>query len=146
MVTILGSLVGFLSALFPDIFKLLRDKSDRQHELALAELQMQLQAQGRSERLEEIALQTDAAMAKAAYQTYHSGIGWVDALNGTVRPVLAYGFFMLYVAVKWMQYQMLTLPWQDAVGALWQPEDQAVFSAIISFYFGQRAMRKIHAR
>jgi hypothetical protein len=65
------------------------------------------------------------------------GIRWVDALNGTVRPVIAYSFFILYALVKGMQFSA-GLPW-----LLWTEEDQAIFAGIISFYFGQRAMSKL---
>ena len=46
MITLLGSLLGFLSAAFPDFLKLFRDAQDRKHELKILELQMQQQAQG----------------------------------------------------------------------------------------------------
>lgn len=145
MITLLGTLIGFLGSLVPDAMKLLRDHQDRQHELTLLKLQMQQQREGVSQRLEEIQLQADVAQSKALYQTWRSEIRWVDALNGTVRPVLAYAFFLLYALVKGLQFSAMTwdapLPWQ--VAALWGAEDQAIFSGIIAFYFGQRAMSKV---
>ena len=137
MITLLGSLLGFLSAAFPDFLKLFRDTQDRKHELRILELQMEQQAQGHSNRLEEIQVNADIAESRALYQTYNTGIRWVDALNGTVRPVIAYSFFLLYTVVKVMQFSA-GLPW-----LLWTEEDQAIFAGIISFYFGQRAMAKI---
>jgi len=137
MITLLGSLLGFLSAAFPDLLKLFRDTQDRKHELRILELQTQQQAQGHSNRLEEIQVNADIAESRALYQTYNTGIRWVDALNGTVRPVIAYSFFMLYASVKLMQFSE-GLPW-----LLWTEEDQAIFAGIISFYFGQRAMAKL---
>ncbi|MBL0319353.1 MAG: hypothetical protein IPP74_08720 [Alphaproteobacteria bacterium] len=101
---------------------------------------MDSQAQGHQEKLEETNAQADIAESQALYKTYTSGIGWVDALNGTVRPVIAYSFFILYATVKVMHFST-NLPW-----LLWTEEDQAIFSGIISFYFGQRAMSKIHGK
>ncbi|MBN8531560.1 MAG: hypothetical protein J0L97_06855 [Alphaproteobacteria bacterium] len=98
---------------------------------------MQQQAQGHANRLEEIQTQADIAESRALYRTYNTGIRWVDALNGTVRPVIAYAFFLLYAVVKAMQFSA-DLPW-----LLWTEEDQAIFAGIISFYFGQRAMSKM---
>jgi len=146
MITVISSLVGFISAAFPDFLKLFRDHQDKQHELKILQLQLQQQAQGHRERLEEIHTQADVAEATAIYKTYATGIEWVDALNGTVRPVLAYAFFLLYASVKAMQFALLPdapLPWQ--VQGLWGVEDQAIFAGIISFYFGQRAMSKFRA-
>lgn len=98
---------------------------------------MQQQAQGHSNHLEEIQVNADIAESRALYQTYNTGIRWVDVLNCTVCPVIAYSFFLLYATVKLMQFSA-GLPW-----LLWTEEDQAIFAGIISFYFGQRAMAKL---
>ncbi len=137
MITLLGAIVGFISAAFPDFLKLFKDSQDRKHELTILKLQMEQQAQGHLSKLEEIQTQADIAESRAIYRTYHTGIRWVDALNGTVRPVVAYSFFALYAAVKVMQFSA-NLPW-----LLWTEEDQAIFAGIISFYYGQRAMAKM---
>lgn len=137
MITLLGSLLGFISAGFPDFLKLFRDSQDNKHELKILEMQMEQQRLGHSNRLEEIQVNADIAESRALYKTYHTGIGWVDALNGTVRPVIAYSFFILYAAVKAMQFSA------DIPAQLWTQEDQAIFAGIISFYFGQRAMAKL---
>lgn len=139
MITLLGSLLGFLSAAFPDFLKLFRDSQDRKHEITILEMQLEQQKLGASQRLEEIKTNADTAEALELYKTYSTGIHWVDALNGTVRPVIAYSFFALYAVVKIMQYSV-NLPW-----LLWTEDDQAIFAGIISFYFGQRAMSKLRA-
>ncbi|MBY0406503.1 MAG: holin family protein [Rickettsiales bacterium] len=139
MITLLGSLLGFISSTFPDLLKLFRDASDKKHEITLLQMQMDFQAQGHQEWLEEINTNADIAESEALYKTYTTGISWVDALNGTVRPVIAYSFFILYAAVKIMHYNA-NLPW-----LLWTEEDQAIFAGIISFYFGQRAMSKLRS-
>lgn len=46
MVTLPGSLTGFVSAAFPDLLKIRRDAADREHELAIREMQMAQAAQG----------------------------------------------------------------------------------------------------
>ena len=148
MFTLLGSLIGFLSAAFPDFLKMWQESADRKHELVILEMQMARAAQGHTNRLEEINAEADIAESRALYKTFYSGIRWVDALNGTVRPVLAYAFFILYFIIKCMQFSMVDLidplPWQMAY--LWSVEDQAIFAGIISFYFGQRAMSKVRGR
>jgi len=145
MMTLLATLVGFISSAFPDLLKIWRDAADRKHELTILRMQMEQQAQGHAERLEEINAQADISETRALYRTYSTGIRWVDALNGTVRPVLAYTFFLLYFVIKCMQFAVVDLsdplPWHMAT--LWSVEDQAIFAGIISFYFGQRAMSKV---
>lgn len=136
MMTLLASLIGFLSSFFPALLKLWQDKSDKKHELAILQLQMQSAQGDRDLRREEIGVYADVAESQALYQTYNTGVTWVDALNGTVRPVITYAFFLLYASTKWMHFSA-DMPW-----LIWNQEDQAIFAGIISFYFGQRAMNK----
>ncbi len=143
MITLFGSLFGFFSAMVPELLRFVRDRDDRAHEIALLKLQLEQAASGRAERLDEIRLEQSASERIALYKTYHTGVEWVDALNGTVRPVLAYAFFLLYAIVKLWQFSMVdgALPW--TLHSLWGQEDQAIFAGIISFYFGQRAFLKM---
>ncbi len=144
MITLISALLGFVGAAMPDIFKLIRDHQDRKHELKILQLQLQQQAQGYSNRLEEIAINADIAESRAIYKTWQSNIKWVDALNGSVRPILAYAFFILYATTKILQFALIDTAIPATIYILWQPEDQAIFAGIISFYYGQRAMRKLH--
>lgn len=146
MITLFSALLGLIGAAFPDVLQLWRDQQDRQHELKILDMQLKQQAQGHSERLSEIQAQADIGERQALYKTWYNNNPWVDALNGSVRPVLAYAFFLLYAVVKCWQFVVLPdvpMPWQ--VQELWQEEDQAIFAGIISFYYGQRAMGKLRA-
>jgi len=135
MITLLGSLLGFFGAAFPEILKMFTDKADKKHELTIMQLQMEQQRLGHLAKLEEINANADIAESSAIYKTYSTNIRWVDALNGTVRPVMAYAFFLAYAFVKIGQYHS-GLPW-----LLWTEEDQIIFATIISFYYGGRAMK-----
>ena len=68
MMTLFGSLLGFLSAAFPDFLNLFKDYQDRKHELKILELQLEQQAQGHSQRLEEIQISADIAESNALYK------------------------------------------------------------------------------
>lgn len=149
MITLLGALLGFLGSAFPEFLKIYKDKKDREHEILLLEMQMKQQREGFSQRLEEIGVQADIAESAALYKTYTTGITWVDALNGTVRPVIAYAFFVLYATVKFIAYAALPdvgVPFVVVYDTLWTQDDAAIFAGIISFYFGQRAMSKLRQR
>ena len=147
MITLLGSLLGFISATFPSLLKLWQDSSDKQHEITLLKMQMEQQAQGHTERLDEINAQADITESEALYKTYTTGIDWVDALNGSVRPVIAYAFFLLYALMKLLSYAAVSnspsVPFVVLHDTLWTEDDAAIFAGIISFYFGQRAMSKL---
>lgn len=129
MITLLGSLIGFLSSIIPDVVKMFQDRQDKKHELEILKLQIQREQTAFNQKLDAINVQADIAESKQLYSTYKTQIKWVDALNGTVRPVIAYSFFFLYAFLK-----------IEFADNLWTEEDQAIFAGIISFYFGQRSM------
>lgn len=164
MIALLSALLGFFSSAAPDLLKLYRDQRDHAHELALLRLQMEHarhqqqraqdeHTQERAAKLEAVALesyQVEQVALNARLQEQMTGIHWVDALAGSVRPMLTYGFFLLYVGVKIAQFHVLvspSLPWHapatmpTALVLLWGEEDVAIFSAIMAFWFGSRIMR-----
>jgi hypothetical protein len=148
MLTLLGSLLGFLGSAFPQILKLFQEAHDRRHELAILNLQMEQQRQGHQQRLEEIQRDGDIKQSLALYQhdSQPAGYKWVEALRASVRPVLTYAFFLLFAAVKIAALTALLaeqhISLTDALPILWDAETQALFAAIMTFWFGQRAMGK----
>jgi len=145
MITILASIVGFISSLIPEILKFFKDQNDKKHELQILDRQIS-QNRMRSKRvLEEIEVYRDISEQHSLYSTYKSGVSWVDALNGTVRPVMAYSFFLIYAGVKIIQYKALTSTYRfiEFIEIIWNIDDQAIFAGIISFYFGQRTFNKL---
>jgi hypothetical protein len=151
MLTLIGSLLGFVSSLFPDLLKLFRDRQDRQHELAILDRQMEMMRSGHQQRLEEIQVQADIAESQALYKSaVPTGVKWVDALAGTVRPVITYAFFTLFAAVKGSALYVLIavegMLLAQALPQIWDPATQALFAAVMSFWFGQRALQKARGR
>jgi hypothetical protein len=151
MLTLIGSLLGFVSSLFPDLLKLFRERQDRQHELAILDRQMEMMRSGHQQRLEEIQVQADIAESRALYKSaVPTGVKWVDALAGTVRPVITYAFFALFAAVKGSALYVLIavegMLLAQALPQIWDPETQALFAAVMSFWFGQRALAKARGR
>ncbi len=150
MLTLLGSLLGFLSSSFPDLLKIYRDNADRKHELAILDRQMDLQRQGHTQRLEEIQVQADISESKALYAhaSQPSGVKWVEGLRASVRPIITYAFFILFASVKTaILYKLLEqgVGVKDGLIAVWNPETQALFAAVMSFWFGQRALAKFRS-
>ena len=147
MLTLLGSLLGFLGSAFPQILKLFQEAHDRRHELAILDKQLEQQRQGHEQRLEEIRNDGEIKQSLALYQhdSQPAGYKWVEALRASVRPVLTYAFFLLFAAVKISGlYTMVGLDGMSLAVALpliWDAETQALFAAIMTFWFGQRALR-----
>lgn len=155
MLAILGSLIGLLGALAPKFFAIFENKANHKNELELlnahTENQLKLLAAGHSTRMEEINTWADTRSELAAFaaQMRPTGIAWVDALNGVVRPLLTVSFFALYAAVKVAQFVVLS---EDHSGtaatilSLWGQEDWAIWAAIVTFWFGNRTFNKERGR
>lgn len=145
MITLLASLTGFISSLIPEILKFLKDQNDKKHELKILDRQIEYNKHNIIQQLEDINLSKDLTLQASLYSTYKVGVNWVDALNGSVRPVLAYCFFIMYSGVKFLQYKAITVSSSliEYIEIIWNLDDQAIFAGIISFYFGQRTFNKI---
>ena len=65
MLTLLSTLVSFLSGGLPRILDFFQDKQDKKHELALAQLQMQ----------QQLELQKQGFQAQQAVEEIHTEIG-----------------------------------------------------------------------
>lgn len=149
MITLLASIAGFITSIVPEILKFFRDKNDKNHELKIFEKQIEFSRVSPGVRgSEEIYITRDIIEQASLYSTYKTGISWVDALNGSVRPVLAYSFFVMYGAIKFIQYRAISTSLKVIadIEVLWSIDDQAIFAGIISFYFGQRAFNKINKK
>ena len=145
MITLIATLLGFVSSSFPDVLKYWKDRADRKHELAILDKQMQAQQQGHTQRLAEIEIQADMAESKALYAnaSQPSGVKWVEGMRASVRPIITYVFFGLFVFIKVMS--MMTLIKQgftttDSLIVIWDEETRALFAAVMAFWFGQRAV------
>ncbi len=148
MLTLLGSLLGFISSTFPDLLKLWQDKQDRKHELQILDRQMEQMRLGHNQRLDEIAINADVSQSLALYKhdSQPSGVTWVDGLRASVRPVITYGFFILFAWVKLSAVVLLMnqdgLNINEALIQIWDAETQALFAGILSFWFGTRSLAK----
>tara|TARA_B100000780_G_scaffold228034_1_gene167369 strand:- start:5 stop:463 length:459 start_codon:yes stop_codon:yes gene_type:complete len=148
MLTLLGSLLGFISSTFPDLLKFWQDKQDRKHELQILDRQMEQMRLGHNQRLDEIAINADVSQSLALYKhdSQPSGVTWVDGLRASVRPMITYGFFILFAWVKLSAVVLLMnqggLSINEALIQIWDGETQALFAGILSFWFGSRSLAK----
>lgn len=147
MLTLIGSFLGFFSSIFPEVLKSFQDRHDREHELALFDRQIKLLRLGHDLRMHELEESAKTLETIALYQhASPTNVKWVDALSGTVRPILTYAFFFLYASVKTCQVIAIIdvmdhLNWIQAMIRIWHHEDQALFAAVMSFWFGQRTLK-----
>jgi len=171
MLTLLSTLISFLMGGLPKLLDFLQDRSDKKHEMALAQLQIQrelemrklgFEAQERVENIhtQQMEIETKSAEKQsliAAQQAEMQAIyahdtslnegtsQWMKNLRASVRPVITYGFFFLLVgidaALAWHGFST-GVPFQDMADQLWDDDTQALFASIIAFHFGGRAFGK----
>lgn len=160
MLTLFTTLISFLSGGLPKLLDFFQDKQDKKHELALAQIQVQMQleaqkagfqAQERVEEIhtEQIQIQTQATERQALYaHDIEIGKGasqWVINARAMVRPTITYGLFFLLVAIDvagvWYAWTM-DVPFPDMMKLIWGDDTQIIWASVVAFYFGTRAFQK----
>jgi len=151
MLSLIGTIIGLLGGLLPELMKFFNNKEDHKHEVAMGQLQMEaMKLQGQI-KLDEINAAADIEEAKAIYASAEqkiTGVRWIDGIvalySSSVRPTLTYAFFALYAYVKYsMIYSAVKAGynWQMVGQMIWNSEDFAVFSTIMAFWFGGRFLK-----
>ncbi len=155
MLTILSMLIGFLSSSAPSFMAFFQDKNDKAHELAMMELQLKNTNMIESYRADEIGVKEYSAIVQSAHRSQDSMVEkcskWVMNFTASVRPVITYLFMISFIGFKVAAFCAAinpSLPWHQAVSfsqamlQVWGEEETAIFSGIIAFWFGDRALTK----
>ena len=152
MISLLGTLLGFGTSIVPEILGYFKQRQANQQELNMLEAKAKYADKLSELKIKELDAQADIVESQSIY-SHDSNLDsgkFVNALRGSVRPIITYAFFILFATVKGVTlYTMVNKEGMDlAAGlvAVWDPETQAIFSAIIAFWFGNRAMSKARAR
>ena len=144
LTTILSGLIGLLSSGLPTAISIYRDSSDRRHELAILTLQMKYMSQGHHERLDEIVAGEVESLHRSAKST---GIKWIDGLRASVRPILTYLMFLMFMAYLFVGlYSLMIVNGESFIVAyqlVWGAELYSLFTLVITFWFGGRAWDKM---
>ena len=166
MLSLFSTLGGLLISGLPKLLDYFQNKADQKHELALANIQVQMQlqmmAQGfaAQERMEEIrtdqiAMQSEAQMTEAALKhdekVLEKASQWVANYVGTVRPTVTYIFVFELCAINaWIAYYIYSRPSlvmsvDDLIrlsDIIFSTDEMAMLGGIIGFWFGSRGWAK----
>lgn len=156
MLTLISTIFGFFSPFLTELLKHFQDKRDKVHELNLMKQQAESAEKLAIYETQQQRMASDEKIITsindyAAKATKPTGNSFVDTLTGSVRPVITYGFFLFYIAVKIAQFFLIVsggdMPWlqinyAEAVVKLWSEEDSLLFSYLIGFWFGERNIRR----
>jgi hypothetical protein len=147
----LPAILGALAGMVPALVQLFTLKANNAQQLAMATLQLQAQKEGVALQVDLANAQADVRQADAIYNFGNrlSGNKFVDALAVFVRPYITLVFFHLWMALEIFLFIYGVNSGYDLgqlVKLLWPAETQAMFGAIIGFWFGDRMMLRGNQR
>lgn len=146
--SILGALTGFGGSVIPAVLDHFKEKAATKHKTEMMAMQVDLMKTGAEIDLKKFyAMANDDEHARLIQHdiAMQEDTGFMAGLRKSVRPVITYMFFGLFCAVEG------TLIWHalnsgeelvNIMNHVWDDETQAIFAAIISFWFGSRAIEK----
>lgn len=152
--SILGTVLGGAFRLIPEGLKLFERKDERKHEKEMFALQLEADKLRGKIDIEKAdaalgGAELEALIEATKAQAQPTGIRWVDALSSTVRPIVTYLMLGLYITHK-IAVMKVTLAagtsFLTFAAGMWGPEDMALLSSIMSFWFVDRSLRRDKAR
>ena len=144
MLSLIGSLLGFGTSFLPKLLGFFEEKRDQAHELKLMDKQLEQQIKLGEQKLQFMNVDADIreteALHKEHAQITKKGSTWGINLSSSVRPVMPYLLFIEFMILTVMVAN-------DAIDTatyslIWSNEIQAVWAAVVSFWFGQRSFNR----
>lgn len=149
LMSLISMLGGGLMRMLPELIVYFNKKADNSHELNMLDKQIELEklkavgAQQQADN-EQILAMMNAQVEAVKGQMQLTGIKIVDGLNMLVRPLTTYYFLALFgiykAALLAVALQQTTI-WQ-AILQVYTPDDAAMLSGILAFWFVGRTFEK----
>jgi hypothetical protein len=101
MITLLGSLLGFGTSFLPEVLNYFKAGQEHKHKLELMRVEMDMMSKRSELKLQLLDKEADIKETEGLYK--HDSVdagGFINALRGSVRPIITYCFFGLFVAIK----------------------------------------------
>ena len=151
MISLLGSLLGFGTSFLPSILDFFKQAQAHKQKLEMMKLQGELLEKKSALRIQELDKQAEIKEVEGLYKHDASldGGKFVNALRSSVRPVITYIFMGLFIAVEVsiiVKFMETGGDWTEAVNLLWSDEVAGLWSAILAFWFGNRAISKFQSK
>ena len=144
MLSLIGSVLGFGTSFLPKVLGYFEEKRDQAHELAMMDKQLEQQLQMGAQKLQMMDAEADIRETEALHKEHASitmkASKWCINLSASVRPVITYCLFIEFAALTlsvnmdWITAQQYMM--------IWNNEFQAVWAAVVSFWFGQRSFNR----
>ena len=148
LLALLSPLFGILGSLLPSIVNIFDRKQELKYQLELNKLQMDAAIQNAQIQIAIEDAKADVADAESvrSYDSNIDGGYYINALRASIRPVITYIFFFVFVLIKLIVvYEMVSsdASMLDMIKAVWDQDTTALFGAIMGFWFGSRILEKV---
>lgn len=155
MLEILGSLLGAATRVVPEVIGIVDKRAERKHELAMVEATARIEQERHKLGMDlariqgNMALDTkalDAFVAATEAQGKPTGVPLADALSALVRPVLTFWWalvlYTVFLGAKFYLLVAASVPAAEAIVTMWGPEERAIVTSMLSFWFLDRVFVK----
>jgi hypothetical protein len=148
--TLFGGLLGGVFRLAPEVLKFFDRANERKHEAQMLELQIQhakIQADHHVKvaeyTLEAAELDAMGVALEEQGRTARAAGKIIAALSALVRPAVTYAFVIAYFLVKFAAFGLAMDQdgnWREVLLSIWNQDDMAMLSLILTFWFVGRVM------
>ena len=149
MLAILGSLLGFAGSAVPSIIDIFKSKEEKRTQVEMFKLQLEAKEKGVDLDIRLLEAKTVAEEQKSLLEhdiALGKQGGFINSLRAFVRPFITYVFFLTFIGIK------IALVWNTissggdlnaTLDVVWDEQTETIFAALVSFWFGSRALEKI---
>lgn len=169
--TLVGGLLGFMASVLPRLFELMENYFNHKHQQeaeaqqidaatkgivvartmtnakVLVPVEGEVSAPGIPPESGDTTLEVEEAPAIIEGPAFFTRL--FNTLRFSVRPIVTYGFFalFLFVKIKGFYHGMLVdhTPVIQLLPVVWNEGTESLFAAVLAFWFGSRAFEKSRA-
>ena len=143
MMAAIAAILGFLSSTAPMLVQWLTLKENNAQAIRMEELRQQGEKLKIAGEVDIANTQADVRQADHIYDFANgaSGYPWVDAMAAFIRPFVTLVFFLFFILMEIGLFIYGVNSGYDLgqlVKLLWDENTQAIFGAIMGFWFGNR--------
>jgi hypothetical protein len=148
LLALLSPLLGAAVNLLPSVLGYFERQQANKHEIELTKVKLDVAIQTAQLGIDLEEAKADAREGESlrTHDSTLDGGKFINALRASIRPVITYIFFALFVAIKVSAAYVMLSNGADVptmLNAVWDEETIALFGAIMGFWFGSRTIERM---
>lgn len=152
LLTIISTILGILTSAIPNLIRIWEKRIDAKYEIELTKIRIEAIQAGLkvSKEIEDIREIVREGESTREHDTFLVGSPFIENLRASVRPVITYTLFFLFVFVKLTAFAVLMNQGvtvqniEIVMKVLFDDATVAIFSTVLGFWFGARALEKFN--